>query len=68
MITMTPARDVKPGDIFSTDGYRVREIHIDADGNERPVHIVASLGGYDKAARFPADFPLPIWTPDEERA
>jgi len=62
---MTRADSVKPGDIFSTDGFTVRSVHVDTDGNERPVHITASLGGHDKAARLPADFPLPIWTPDE---
>jgi hypothetical protein len=62
MITMTPARDIKPGDIFSTDASIVRSVHLDPNGR---VYVTAEIPGRcDKAATFPEWFPLPIWTED----
>jgi hypothetical protein len=65
MIVMKPASELQRGDMFSTDGGVVQDIRV----SNGQVFIKTLLdGGVTKSGQRPADFPCPIYTPDEEGA
>lgn len=63
MIEVIPASQLKVGDVFSTDGYKVTSVYPLNDYTERisvEVHLDAS-GGISKHAVFEPTHPCPIW-------
>ena len=64
MITIKPASDLKVGDVFSTDGYRVESAAKLYDGRVSVELWLDASGGITKRAVLAADFSCPIWSPD----
>lgn len=69
-ITMTRARDLRPRDVFSTDGAVVLSVGRVGMGKVRPndppaIYITAICHGVEKTAWLSPDQLLPIWTADE---
>ena len=63
MITMTPARDLKPGDVFSTDGGTVQSAYVLWDGRVSVEVWIDASGGISKHAVLDGAHPCPIYTP-----
>lgn len=63
-IELVPARDLRIGDVFSTDGYTVTAAVL-LEGGGAPAEVWVEARRDDdpraKTAYVPADQPLPLW-------
>lgn len=67
MICMIPASNLRPGDVFSTDGYAVESACIVRDHGEERVSVWARRHD-DPCAKtelLALDFPCPIWISED---
>ena len=63
MIRMTHARDLKTGDVMSTDGFVVKSVDLIGDDI---VALQVALSGHVKEWIGGGEVLLPVWTPDAE--
>lgn len=66
MIEVIPASQLKVGDVFSTDGYKVVSVGRLMSTDQVSVECwLDASGGISKRAVLDPDFPCPLWRGDE---
>ena len=63
-IETVPARDLRVGDVFSTDGGRVTSaVLLQGGGAPDEIAVVVVCHGVEKFAYLTPDAPCPLWRP-----
>ena len=62
MIVTKSAKNLRPGDVFSTDGYIVESaVILQGGGYADEIAVQVSLNGHQKFAYLEPNHPCPIW-------